>query len=344
MTAIKNLQKLQLLWQTQDPFLLCAHHLDHYPRGNDQLGPDASLAGHQLGQDFLPISDNWRMYHGHTVPGFPAHPHRGFETVTITRSGYIDHFDSMGATGRYGNGDVQWLTAGNGIQHSEMFPLVHSDKENPLELFQIWLNLPSENKRCEPCFKMFWQESLPVHIHRDKHNRETQVEITAGALGDTTALLPPPHSWAADERNHVAIWHIHMDADAEWQMPPCPQGVNRRVYYYQGKSLSVNQQTVEQGYCFDVQPQETLSMTNHSESSHMLVLQGRSIDQPIAQQGPFVMNTQAELMATFSDYQKTQFGGWPWQAPDITHSRNQPRFTSIRGKEEFPPTGLNSTV
>jgi redox-sensitive bicupin YhaK (pirin superfamily) len=338
MTAIKNVKKLQLMWETVDPFLLCGHHDDHYPKGNDQLGPDASLAGHNLGQDFFPLTDDWRMYHGHSVPGFPAHSHRGFETVTISCRGYIDHFDSSGATGRYGGGDVQWMTAGNGIQHSEMFPLLNLDKENPSELFQIWLNLPAKSKRCEPAFKMFWQESMPIYTHRDQHNQQTQVEVIAGELEDTTPISPPPNSWAADEGNHVAIWHIHMDADAEWQMPPCPAGVNRRVYYYKGKSLAVNQSKIEQGYHFDVEPQQPLSIANHSEPSHMLLLQGRSINEPVAQHGPFVMNTHAELMEAVSDYQKTQFGGWPWQSADVTHSRYQARFISVGGKEQFPPT------
>src|SRR6266540_2216074 len=76
-------------WQTADPFLFCVHHVDHYPRGNDRLGPEAPLAGHDIGQDFEGV-DGWRMYHGDVVPGFPQHPHRGFETVTIVRTGYIE--------------------------------------------------------------------------------------------------------------------------------------------------------------------------------------------------------------------------------------------------------------
>jgi len=100
-------------WQTFDPFLFCVYHQDHYPAGNERLGPAASLSGRNIGMDFEG-KDGWRMYHGSVVPGFPQHPHRGFETVTIMRQGYIDHSDSLGATARFGRGDVQWLTAGKG--------------------------------------------------------------------------------------------------------------------------------------------------------------------------------------------------------------------------------------
>ena len=126
-------------WPTVDPFLFCVHHVDSYPAGNDQLGPAASLAGRDLGQDFAGL-DGWRMYHGTEVPGFPQHPHRGFETVTLARRGFIDHSDSLGATARFGRGDVQWMTAGAGVVHSEMFPLIDRDQPNPVELFQIWNN------------------------------------------------------------------------------------------------------------------------------------------------------------------------------------------------------------
>ena len=93
-------------------------------------GPEAPLAGRELGQDFS-RKDGWSMYHGSTVPGFPGHPHRGFETVTIVRKGLIDHSDSLGATARFGGGDVQWLTAGKGIVHSEMFPLLDRGSAEP---------------------------------------------------------------------------------------------------------------------------------------------------------------------------------------------------------------------
>ena len=94
--------------------------------------------GRRIGQDFSG-KDGWSAYHGQTVPGFPRHPHRGFETITIVRDGLIDHSDSLGGVARYGAGDVQWLTAGNGICHAEMFPLVETDKPNPTDFFRFGL-------------------------------------------------------------------------------------------------------------------------------------------------------------------------------------------------------------
>src|SRR5207253_2711121 len=164
----------------------CVHHVDHYPSGNERMGPAAPLDGRDLGQDFAG-KDGWSMYHGGVVPGFPQHPHRGFETVTIVRRGLIDHSDSLGATARFGGGDVQWLTAGSGIQHAEMFPLVNRDRENPLELFQIWLNLPRSDKLVAPYFTMLWREAIPVV------KNGAEIKIIAGE----GALAPPPNSWAA---------------------------------------------------------------------------------------------------------------------------------------------------
>lgn len=83
-------------WQTLDPFQFCAYHDDAYPRGNGGMGPETSLNGRAIGQDFSG-KDDWSMYHGNRVPGFPQHPHRGFETATVAKKGFIDHADSMGA-------------------------------------------------------------------------------------------------------------------------------------------------------------------------------------------------------------------------------------------------------
>src|SRR5262245_26095989 len=213
-------------WQTLDPFLFCVHHVDLYPKGNDRFGPAASLAGHDIGQDFQG-KDGWRMYHGDVVPGFPQHPHRGFETVTIVRRGYIDHSDSLGATARFGRGDTQWLTAGRGIVHAEMFPLVARDRANPLELFQIWLNLPASDKMVAPYFSMLWEERVPRVV-----DGGAEIVVIAGRLGETRAPAPPPNSWAARAEAEVAIWTIELAPGARWTMPRAAAGVNRNIYVY----------------------------------------------------------------------------------------------------------------
>ncbi|MCB0357494.1 MAG: pirin family protein, partial [Bdellovibrionales bacterium] len=123
---VKDYFKIDFHWKTKDPFLFCAFHNDQYPKANRFLGPKSDIQDRPLGQDFT-LKDGFRMYHGKTIPGFPLHPHRGFETITLVRKGFVDHADSLGAAGRYGRGDVQWMTAGCGIQHSEMFPLLQQD-------------------------------------------------------------------------------------------------------------------------------------------------------------------------------------------------------------------------
>src|SRR5690606_4636634 len=172
-------ERLGFQWQTLDPFLFCVHHDDAYPAGNERFGPAASLAGRNLGMDFEG-KDGWRMYHGQVVPGFPQHPHRGFETVTVVRRGLLDHADSLGAAARYGGGDVQWLTAGAGILHAEMFPLLDQEGPNPVELFQIWLNLPREDKFADPHFAMLWSESIPRRVQLDDENNPTEITVVAG--------------------------------------------------------------------------------------------------------------------------------------------------------------------
>ena len=179
-SAILNRRPLGFPWVTLDPSLFCVHH-DRYPAGNGSFGPVASLAGREIGNDFAG-RDGWRMHHGTEVPGFPSHPHRGFETVTIVRKGLIDHADSLGAAARFGHGDVPWLTAGKGIVHCEMFPLLEVDRANPLELFQIWLNLPAAGKMAEPHFTMFWSEDIPTQVEIDAEGRTTHVSAIAGRL------------------------------------------------------------------------------------------------------------------------------------------------------------------
>jgi hypothetical protein len=261
--SIVNIAPLGFPWPTKDPFLTCVHHVDLYPKGNERLGPAASLAGRDIGQDFAG-KDGWRMYHGAVVPGFPQHPHRGFETVTVMRDGYIDHSDSLGATARFGKGDVQWLTAGAGIVHS---------------------------------------------------------------LGDSRAPAPPPDSWAATPDSDVAIWSIALAPGAVWTLPPArDRRTTRTLYFFLGRALQIDARLLREPGAIEVAADRTIRLAAPEGPAELLLLQGRPIGEPVAQYGPFVMNTRAELEQAFYDYQRTQFGGWPFPANDPVHARDRGRF------------------
>ncbi len=324
-------------WPTVDPFLFCVHHLDAYPPGNDRLGPATTLTGRDLGQDFAGI-DGWRMYHGQVVPGFPRHPHRGFETVTFVRRGLIDHADSLGATARFGRGDVQWLTAGGGIEHCEMFPLVDPDGPNPVELFQIWLNLPARDKLVEPHFTMLWDGDIPRHLAVDDTGRTTVVTVIAGALAGLTPPPPPPSSWASNPDNELAIWHLHLEPGARWELPATEHpDVVRTLYVFQGSPLGVGDHRIDVDTGAVLRTDQPVAITSLGEPGHgtpaspdsateCLVLQARPIGEPVAQYGPFVMNTDDEIRQAFADYRRTEFGGWPWPVDDPVHPADQGRF------------------
>ncbi len=312
-------------WKTLDPFLFCVHHKDDYPEGNAALGPAAALNGRNLGSDFAG-KDGWSMYHGQVVPGFPRHPHRGFETVTVTRRGHIDHSDSLGATARYGDGDVQWMTAGSGIVHAEMFPLLASDRPNPAELFQIWINLPKADKFAKPYFSMFWKDTVPKVRLTDKDGNQTEATIIAGGLGKSSAPKAPPDSWASKPEADVAIWSLRMDAGAKVDLPKAQAGVNRTLYFFDGESLSVAGQSFARGTGIRVRPEVVTTVVNGNQPGELLMLQGRPIAEPVVKHGPFVMNSQAEIRQAISDYRRTQFGGWPWSDNAPVHAKNEGRF------------------
>ena len=328
--AILNVKKLGFPWETVDPFLFCVYHDDAYPKGNEAMGPSASLAGRELGQDFAG-KDGWRMYHGSTVPGFPSHPHRGFETVTIVRRGFIDHADSLGATARFSGGDVQWLTAGRGVVHSEMFPLLDQANPNPLELFQIWLNLPAKNKMVAPHFTMLWSQDIPRQLFGGANEcanaGTTEVTCIAGRLGQLEPPPPPPDSWAAQPESDLAIWTIKMTKGARWVLPAALGADTRRnLYFFKGTSLTIGGRAISSPTSIELRASDEVDLINGSGTCELLLLQGKPLGEPVVQHGPFVMNTASEIQQAILDYRRTQFGGWPWNSDAPVHPRQQGRF------------------
>jgi redox-sensitive bicupin YhaK (pirin superfamily) len=330
--------KLGFPWPTVDPFLFCAYHNDEFPEGTSELGPDPKLLqGRNMGMDFT-VKDGFRMYHGDTVPGFPAHPHRGFETVTLVRKGYCDHADSLGAEARFGAGDAQWITTGGGIVHSEMFPLLKSDAPNPLELFQIWLNLPAESKMTPAHFKVLWGQEIPKVQVKDAEGHTTTVTVVAGEYNGKHPPSPPPHSWAIDPKNDVAVWVIKLESGSKWTLPKTAATSGRALYFFEGETATIGGTVFDEHRVAIVRADQTIEIFAPKGDIQLLLLQGRPIGQPVAQHGPFVMNTRQEIRQTINDYQSTRFGGWPWKRDDPNHGPNRGRFArQPDGRfEEFP--------
>jgi redox-sensitive bicupin YhaK (pirin superfamily) len=319
---------------TPDPWLFCVYHKDHYPKGNARL--EAPRPGD--GQDFDP-SAPYRMYHGERVPGFPQHPHRGFETITATMEGLVDHSDSLGNGGRYGDGDVQWMTAGSGVVHAEMFPLLNQQGDNPLRFFQLWLNLPRASKMSDPFFVMHWADEVPK-LRAD--DGLSTITVFAGGMGDkAAALTPPPNSYAAREGSHVACWFVEMRPGGKVELPVAPADVNRRIYVVEGQSVLVSTsaggKAVGGKMMADLDAsQEVILSAEGDQDVHVLVLQGKPIGEPVVQHGPFVGNTRQDIMSAFSDYRETQFGGWPWPRDDYVFPADKGRFALVGGKEIHP--------
>lgn len=300
------------------------------------MGPISALDGRNLGSDFSG-RDGWSMYHGETVPGFPRHPHRGFETVTLARRGFIDHSDSLGATARFGEGDVQWMTAGAGVVHAEMFPLVSREADNPVELFQIWLNLPRADKFVNPHFSMLWSHSIPRRSLTDAAGRQTELVQMAGTFGGVAAPKPPPHSWASHPDSDVAIWTLKLQPNAIFELPKVSATTERTLYFFRGNSARIGGETFRAGNGIRLTPGLAVSIENGAEESEILLLQAKPIGEPVVQRGPFVMNTSQEIVQAYRDYRATEFGGWPWQRNDPVHVRTSGRFAiHADGRKEAP--------
>ncbi|MEL6538661.1 MAG: pirin-like C-terminal cupin domain-containing protein, partial [Bacteroidota bacterium] len=210
--------------------------------------------------------------------------------------------------------------------HAEMFPLLNQDKQNPFELFQIWLNLPKRSKKVNPHYKMLWAEEIPVVSHTDANGKGTTVHVYAGTYQDKTAPTPNPDSWAADPANQVALWRFQLEPGAQVTIPSLNESVPRKLFYYQGDSVVADGQAVKQQSIITVDSQKEIALQNGTETSYLLLMQGKPINEPVATYGPFVANNNSELQALFQEYQRTQFGGWPWDNHDVVHGNEHKRF------------------
>jgi redox-sensitive bicupin YhaK (pirin superfamily) len=231
------------------------------------------------------------------IAGFPNHPHRGFETVTYMIAGRMRHRDSAGHEGLLQNGGVQWMTAGRGLIHSEM----PEQEDGVMEGFQLWLNLPSFNKLCEPGYQDIQSEEVP-EVALDN---EVRIRIIAGTVFGKAGAVTREHT----EPLFVDV-HFSLGQHTELTLP-IPATHNAFVYVYRG-SLSV----LHGGHQDTVPRQRMAILRNDGDVVHLqgepgtrcIVVAGRPLGEPIAQYGPFVMNTREELVQAVDDYRAGRMG------------------------------------
>jgi redox-sensitive bicupin YhaK (pirin superfamily) len=235
---------------------------------------------------------------GDYIAGFPDHPHRGFETVTYMIAGRMRHRDSGGHEGLLENGGVQWMTAGRGLVHSEM----PEQEEGVLEGFQLWLNLPSQRKMCDP-----WYRDIPSReIPEVSLPGGIQVRVIAGQCSGVAGAITREQT----EPLYLDVHFEGSDASALFSQP-LPSHHNAFVYAYRGELEIVGTQgaqTVPTGHMGLLRNEGDGLVLRGQAGTRAIVIAGQPLREPIAQYGPFVMNTREQLMQAVDDFRSGRLG------------------------------------
>jgi redox-sensitive bicupin YhaK (pirin superfamily) len=232
---------------------------------------------------------------GDYIAGFPDHPHRGFETVTYMIAGRMRHRDSGGYEGLLENGGVQWMTAGRGLVHSEM----PEQEEGVMEGFQLWLNLPSQRKMCDP-----WYRDIPSgEIPEVRLPGNICVRVIAGSCAGVAGAI-------AREQTEPLYLDVHFETAEALLSKPLPSHHNAFVYAYRGALDVVGSpdvQTVPVGYMGLLRNEGDGLVLRGQAGTRAIVIAGQPLREPIAQYGPFVMNTREQLMQAVEDFRAGKF-------------------------------------
>jgi len=232
--------------------------------------------------------------------GAPDHPHRGFETVTYVLAGENEHRDSFGNADVLRPGDVQWMTAGGGVIHSEMPTPEFHRTGGTQHGFQIWVNLPALDKMMTPRYQTLRAQQIPQVTSADGL---THVRVIAGeALGVAARI---------DTRVPIQMLHFTLQPGAQADQS-VPSDHNGLVYAFKG-TAQVGDRELQTGQAALLGSGDTVALRNRatSQPSELLLLSGKAIKEPVARYGPFVMNTREEIEQAFRDYQSGQFGVIP---------------------------------
>lgn len=229
--------------------------------------------------------------------GAPDHPHRGFETVTYLLEGEFEHRDSAGNSGRLRPGDVQWMTAGAGVVHSEMPEKKFSEKGGRLHGFQLWVNLPRRDKMMHPRYQDVPSSRIPV-AEKDG----VRVKVIAGEAFGARAVI--------DTRTPIMYLHFTMERAGATVSQPMPAGYNVFAYVVEGRVAFGDGKEASRGQMaiFASQGGDSISLTAKQDSTSVLLIGGMPLGEPVARYGPFVMNTREEVYQAIEDYRNGRMG------------------------------------
>jgi redox-sensitive bicupin YhaK (pirin superfamily) len=238
---------------------------------------------------------------GDYIAGFPEHPHRGFETVTYMLAGSMRHRDSAGNEGLVTDGGVQWMTAGRGVIHSEM----PAQTDGLMEGFQLWLNLPAKDKMSAPWYRDIPNAEVPRFTLRSGNGSGVVVQVIAGASHGVAGAVQR----AGTEPLYL---DVELPAGATFEQP-IPEGHNAFIYVFRGEAVVAGRGVAQARMAiFDngagADGVVVKAAAQAGTTTRLLLLAGRPLKEPIAQYGPFVMNTQAELQQAVEDFRAGRFG------------------------------------
>lgn len=227
------------------------------------------------------------------LAGFPSHPHRGFETITYMLEGRMRHEDHLGNSGLLETGGVQWMTAGRGIIHSEM----PEQKEGRMRGFQIWLNLPAEDKMMPAGYEDIPAEKMArVALEKGGH-----IKVIAGEAQVADQQVKGVINPDGNKRTDPQVWDIVLNANETVSFVPKAHWQGG-LYLYDGIANLAETELPPRSMAV-LTPGESITLVAGSEGARLLFLAGRPLKEDIAQYGPFVMNTEAEIIAAIQDYQ-----------------------------------------
>lgn len=228
--------------------------------------------------------------------GVGAHPHRGFETVTIVYQGELEHRDSTGSGGLIGPGDVQWMTAGGGIVHEEFHSAAFARQGGNMEMVQLWVNLPAAHKMTAPGYQTLLKRDIPVV---DLADGAGTLRVIAGAFGEAAG---PARTFSP-----VNLWDLRLQAGKPAHLV-VPQGYTTGLVVLRG-TVRINGEDVagEAQWVSFAREGNDLQLEAEGDDAMVLLLSGAPLNEPIAGYGPFVMNTQVEISQAIDDFNRGRF-------------------------------------